>query len=392
MNDDFENLDLNTFKKDKLLGRGMFGTTYLVKYNNKNYALKVQKILPSQRKKNLKHGIWREIDLYDYVNTLSKNEQKFFTKLYTYTIYKNCKHKQKRPRKLNPKGKFGKMMIKMDSSVWCINLLMEYQDKINLYDFVSLKKLTVKQTYSFIFQIIHIHLILYKGGYSHNDLHPKNIMIKKTTDKYFMFNNKKIPYYGYQLVAIDYGLVLHKKFKLKLNEDSYEYLWKKDKEKWLFKEIFWSIIKLIYNEPKYRYNCDKKKIKYPFRRKNKYSPTTKVLKNMLKHHMDFWIESKKEFINSKIIEKDILKLESKIKIDNGKNVRNILKNNINKDEIFFILGKIKLKFDALYPKLFSKYNGWCSYHKINIPTDDMIKILHCKNHKELIKFLYTKKI
>ena len=309
-----------------------------------------------------------------------------------YTIYKNCKHKQKRPRKLNPKGKFGKMMIKMDSSVWCINLLMEYQDKINLYDFVSLKKLTVKQTYSFIFQIIHIHLILYKGGYSHNDLHPKNIMIKKTTDKYFMFNNKKIPYYGYQLVAIDYGLVLHKKFKLKLNEDSYEYLWKKDKEKWLFKEIFWSIIKLIYNEPKYRYNCDKKKIKYPFRRKNKYSPTTKVLKNMLKHHMDFWIESKKEFINSKIIEKDILKLESKIKIDNGKNVRNILKNNINKDEIFFILGKIKLKFDALYPKLFSKYNGWCSYHKINIPTDDMIKILHCKNHKELIKFLYTKKI
>lgn len=39
----------NKVKTIKKLGSGMFGTTYLVKYQNKKYALKIQKILPENK-------------------------------------------------------------------------------------------------------------------------------------------------------------------------------------------------------------------------------------------------------------------------------------------------------------------------------------------------------
>ena len=38
-------------------------------------------------------------------------------------------------------------------------------------------------------------------------------MIKPTKEKYFEFNGHKIPFEGYQIVAIDYGEVLHKIWK-----------------------------------------------------------------------------------------------------------------------------------------------------------------------------------
>ena len=46
-------------------------------------------------KKSFQYELWREIDLYKYINTLNDNDIKFFTKLYDYKIYNNCKHKQK---------------------------------------------------------------------------------------------------------------------------------------------------------------------------------------------------------------------------------------------------------------------------------------------------------
>jgi hypothetical protein len=74
----------------KNLGSGAFGTSYLVKTNKeKEYVLKVQKLLYSDKKlkynvRDYKEQIWREIDLHEFINTLDKKEQIFFTKLYDY--------------------------------------------------------------------------------------------------------------------------------------------------------------------------------------------------------------------------------------------------------------------------------------------------------------------
>ena len=83
--------DLQIIKK---LGSGTFGTSYLVKTikNNKEYVLKTQKIFYSDKKlkdniRNYKEQIWREIDLHEFINTIDKKNQLFFTKLYDYKIF-----------------------------------------------------------------------------------------------------------------------------------------------------------------------------------------------------------------------------------------------------------------------------------------------------------------
>ena len=111
-------------------------------------------------------------------------------------IYNNCKHKQKRSlggRKLKDMAESGnarhrvwaKELIRLDNSDWCVDLLIDYHGKSTLGKYIATHNLTTKQTYSFIFQIIKIIMILYKGGYSNNDLHNENIMIQKTNQKYF---------------------------------------------------------------------------------------------------------------------------------------------------------------------------------------------------------------
>ena len=67
----------------KILGSGMFGTTYKVKKttNNKIYALKRQKILRSFITKNTKYYMWRELYFYSWINKLLISDQKFFMKM-----------------------------------------------------------------------------------------------------------------------------------------------------------------------------------------------------------------------------------------------------------------------------------------------------------------------
>jgi serine/threonine protein kinase len=207
--------DFNKIKIIKKIGSGVFGTTYLVNYKNKKYALKIQHILEEDKIKNFKNEIWREMDLYQFINKLNKNDQLFFTKLYDYQIYDNCKHIQKREFEIDDD-----LIENLDNSTWCIKYLLEYHGTTTLYKFLSTKNLTDKKAISFMLQICKIIYLLYQGGYSHNDLHFNNLMIKKTSKKYFTFMNKNIPYCGYQISAIDFGKVLHKKFNIKHN-DSY---------------------------------------------------------------------------------------------------------------------------------------------------------------------------
>ena len=63
------------------IASGMFGTTYLCKYKNKSYALKVQHILKKDIKKNYKSEMYREIDLYEYIDKMPSKDQIFFYKI-----------------------------------------------------------------------------------------------------------------------------------------------------------------------------------------------------------------------------------------------------------------------------------------------------------------------
>lgn len=67
-------------------------------------------------------------------------------------------------------------------------------------------------------QVIYIIYLMDKEGYFHRDFHPKNIGIIKTDDKYIKILDKNIKTHGYILQAIDFGLVIHKKYKLDKHE------------------------------------------------------------------------------------------------------------------------------------------------------------------------------
>ena len=148
------NIDTLKFKKNIELGVGMFGTTYLVSYKNKKYALKVQNILSSHRNKNFNYELWRELDLYNYIDKMNDNDKKFFTKLYSYQIYNNCKHKQKREVELKGNNSFDKQLMKLDNSSWCVNFLLEYHGKYRFYDYITKHNLkTFPSKRSFFFGI-----------------------------------------------------------------------------------------------------------------------------------------------------------------------------------------------------------------------------------------------
>jgi len=80
----------------KEIGAGVNGTTYLVKYKNKDYAMKIQHILDEDRIVDFNKALWRELEPYNYIETLKKEDQYFFARLYGYNIYDQCKHIQKR--------------------------------------------------------------------------------------------------------------------------------------------------------------------------------------------------------------------------------------------------------------------------------------------------------
>ena len=94
-------INFDEVKTIKKIGAGMYGTTYLASYNNKQYTLKIQHILSKDRVESYKNEMWREIDLYQYINKLKPDEQQFFVKLYGYQIYDNCNHIQERSFKLS---------------------------------------------------------------------------------------------------------------------------------------------------------------------------------------------------------------------------------------------------------------------------------------------------
>jgi hypothetical protein len=200
----------------KLLGTGFSGSTYLVKKNGKEYALKIQHILEKDFL-NRKSQIWNEIKFYKYVS----DYYPLFKKFYSYKIITDCEFKKNNKSiGLTVGNDFKNEYKKLQESKYCIEYLTSYEN--NTLSNI-LNKLTIKQIYSLILQLLCGIKILQKKKYTHNDFNYYNITYNNTKKKYIIIkiNDKKykIPIYDYIYTIIDYGNVKIQPKKFNKSQD-----------------------------------------------------------------------------------------------------------------------------------------------------------------------------
>jgi serine/threonine protein kinase len=225
-------MQINRYKIIKKISSGGQGIVYLVKYKNKLYAMKIEKILESDIKKSLKSSFWREIDFT--TNLCSKN-QSFFMKLYNYDIINNYNFSLNNPYNSD-------YLKNLNKSLYCTRKIYEYID--TTLDKI-INKLKIYEFYSILIQIAYIIYLMQKKGYMHNNLHAGNIGINKTKKKYIIIFNKKLPTYNRIVKLIDYGTIYHNKYIFNSNNllDKYNLSNKNSDIRWL--------VNLSYNIPFY---------------------------------------------------------------------------------------------------------------------------------------------
>ena len=362
-------MKLSKIKVIKKLGAGMLGTVYLIEYENKIYAMKIQKILEEEKTKNIKYPIWRELLFYNDVNKMPPESQKFFCKLYGYKIIENCKHVQIRPKVFPHKISF---FDKINQSDICIILIIDYKGTNNLYNFLQ-NNIPKKQVYSILLQVCKIILILSDLKYSHNDLHAGNIMIHSTKDKTFEIMKHKIPYYGLQLVAIDYGNMTNEKYGKKYYEDD---------ESFYFLELTEWLFYILQNKPKLEKSCRIQKKKYPYEKAYPIKYDDFIWQNILSKHeaiIDNYAEKYLKLYPH--LDKFYQLFKKKIKYESLH----------HKNDIKVFLLKILNNFALEHPNIYMKETGWCSPPEYILPKKDVLEILECKTREEYIIY-FTKKI
>ena len=371
-------MDFRKIKIIKKLGAGMLGTVYLIEYDNKQYAMKIQKILEEEKTQNIKFPIWRELLFYKDVNKMPGEAQKFFSKLYGYKIVENCKHKQVRLKDIPKILKVHEYFKKMNESNICIVFIIDYKGSTTLYDFLQFN-LSIKQIYSILLQVCNIILLLSDMKYSHNDLHPGNIMIHRTNDKTFEIMGHQIPYHGLQLVAIDYGSVSNEKYAKKYYEDE---------ETYYFLQLTQWLFNILQNKPKLEKNCRLQKKKYPYEKDYSRNYESTIWQTLFKNHQKIIDKYAKKYLR---LYPYLRKFYSQLK----KNINNFsidsIKKGINyKNDIYTFLLKIMNHFALEHPEEYMKITGWCSPPEYILPKNNIIKILECKTREDYFKFLKDK--
>lgn len=255
-------MDFDKIEIIKELGNGSYGSTYLVKLDDKYFALKKQKIIKESIKKNYKYEIWREIDFYKWINKLDKYNQIFFMKMYDYNIYE-CKYVNNLSKLLEPK-----IYNKLKKSPYCINILLELKD-LTLEDLITEKKLEYTQRLSIIIQILYSLYLMHSSGYYHRDTHTQNIMINECDYNKIItlkINHKtyKLKTYGHIISLIDYGLINHKKYLTKKDYNNLKFDITINIDLFIFIET--CLINYQYNVLKYIKNIKKKTIYLYFKK------------------------------------------------------------------------------------------------------------------------------
>lgn len=195
---------MQKYKIQKELGKGMWGTTYLVKEEKtgKKYALKIEKVLSGDLPEETNSYIWKEINFFK--NFTSKHPKNFIT-LKEYWFDDTCDHKQK--HSIDP-SMFGKEMQKLiketaKSKYCCIKVMSLVDGSLENI----MESLSYQQLYSMMCQMLWAVSLMHSNGYIHGDLHSGNVGYIKTEEKTVKCFTYNIPTYGYRFLPIDYGNV-----------------------------------------------------------------------------------------------------------------------------------------------------------------------------------------
>jgi len=192
---------INKYKIIKKIKSGGQGSVFLTKYNNKKYALKIEKIIEKDITKNLSSIYWREIEFTTYMN---KKYPNLFLKLYAHDIVNNYNFTLDNPYNIE-------YIDKLNKSKYCSRKVYEYID--TTLDKI-INNLSYNELYSILIQLCYIIYIMNKNGYTHNDIHISNIGIKNTNKNNIIIFNKRIPSYNKIVKILDYGTT---KIKIILN-------------------------------------------------------------------------------------------------------------------------------------------------------------------------------
>jgi hypothetical protein len=209
---------MKNYKIIKELGVGIQGSVYLVKnkITKRKYAMKVQQVFENDLIENFKSPIWREIDFAKHMS--SKYPQQFM-KIYKYKN-KKCKYVHNLSEKKWNDLKNDKQQYKyykdLYASPYCsIKITSIVDDTLH---YIIYKINDKKIILDLFIQVVNIAYLINKEGYYHRDLYPTNIGVIFTKDKYINILGRQILTHGYILSAIDYGMVINKKYVLNNDE------------------------------------------------------------------------------------------------------------------------------------------------------------------------------
>jgi len=143
---------------------------------------------------------------------------------------------------------------------------------------------------------------------------------------------------------------------------------------------------VIKNFDKYINDCKKMKQKLPW--EQKINPFENGVKMLINEQNDFFTKTKNKYIQLYPKSKELIdNVEENI---NKLTIEKIVKN--KKDENYFwkVMNRIFDEFKIIHPKLHSEYFGWCSYHKCNLPKQDILDIMLITSVDELFSYVINK--
>jgi hypothetical protein len=147
-----------------------------------------------------------------------------------------------------------------------------------------------------------------------------------------------------------------------------------------------NLMNIIQNFNKYINNCKKMKQKLPW--EQKINPNDTGVKMLINDHLDFFTEAKNKYV--KLYPKSTVLINDVEENINKLTIEKIVRNKKDENDFWKVINKITTEFMILHPKLYSEYFGWCSYHKCNLPKQDILDIMLMTNVDELFNFLIKK--
>jgi broad specificity phosphatase PhoE len=172
-NDHLDKMNLsggNIWKQLKIiksLGKGANGETFLIEYDNKQYALKKQKIIDNEKKL-----FDDEISFFNWIDNLNENNKIFFMKLHHYRLDNNCN--------FNFAPSRGTIDDEHKNSNLCFDMILELKkDTLNKI----INNLSKEQIISAFIQMTFAVSLMQKAGYYHFDAKTDNIAYNETKNE-----------------------------------------------------------------------------------------------------------------------------------------------------------------------------------------------------------------